>query len=602
MAGLSGCIAPDINTGSADGFFSAIDLRGAGHRRDFAEAPVAVSICAPAGSLAAKRFVAADRYVAAIAGHIVSSQAPDWAAIIDALGAGDLRSFDAMSGRFAIALVDRSTRKVHLVSDRISQYPFYVMQRNGEWYWSTSQASFARLGNAPAFNERWLHEFVLCNFSATHQSFLSGVTRLPAATVTTIDIDTGTSTARRYADQLRDSRVDRTPRQEVEIARAVFAQRMPPFLGQDECGLSGITSGFDSRVILSHFMDRDDYATWTYGIPGCADVTLARELTGNLGVRHTAVDLDAEFERKLPELMARTVWLSSGMQTCIRSSLLHAYSTIADSDPEREVLLSGTSGDQLFRSGGNTPSIVSAIVNVIFRTGGLPGDLPETARSIFASPGKCISHIEAVRDYIVANFGDPMQTPAHLGYLTYVTPAEYFSGEGALADNFFDYRSPFLDREVLKLAWSFNLGTLGNSRFQMQGPPRNRRKNYLHACLIAANPVMARQLMQGRPIWAYTANSAPLYYLVSGIYQLRRRLRGQRAFQPLENWPKWFGGPMNAHLRQLLGQGARIRELVNAEYIERTLASLDPARMNKLVTAEIVMRLSANGWDVDTLD
>lgn len=602
MAGLAGCIASGTDPDAPGDFFSGIDLRGSGHRRSFVGDPVVASICTSAPAHAVDRLVETADFVVTVAGHIIADAVPDWSGIVPAIAEGNVDYFDTLSGRFTIAIIDRVRRKVHLVTDRISQYPCYVLQRGNTWFWSTSQASFARLPDPPGFNERWLHEFVLCNFPATHQSFLNGVSRLSAASVMTIDVDSGGSLSRAYADPLHDLRCGRSQREEAEIAKAVFAERMPAFLGKAERGLSGITQGFDSRVILSHFMDRQDYSTWTYGIPGCPDVVLAKELTANIGVHHVTMELDARFEGELPSLMVRTVWLSSGLQTCIRSSLLYAYSNISANDPCREVLLTGSSGDQLFRSGGGTPWIVSAIINVLFRTGSLPRDLGDTARAMFVSPERCVQHIEAVRDFIVTNFGDPMQTPAHLGYLTYVTPAEYFSGEGALADNFFDYRTPFTDREILKLAWSFNLGTLGNSRFRMQGPPRNRRKNFLHACLISANPVMARQLMQGRPLWAYTVNNAPIYYLVSALYQLRRQLRRRPVFQPLENWPRWFAGPMFARLRALLGPDARIREHIRKEYIDATLASLDPPRMNKLVTAEIVMRLASNGWRLAALE
>jgi len=602
MPGISGCIAATGVPAPAQEFLGAIDLLNSGHSGSFTGSSVQIAACSPNQLFTDSRFRQSDRHVISVSGHIVSKRDLDWPDIADSVAGGRLACLDELSGRFAGCIYDRRRRMLHLITDRISQHPLYLLGRGDDWYWSTSQASFARLEEPPGFNERWLHEFILCNFSPTHQSFLQGVERLPAATVTTLDVETGKRTTRPYAGQLRDNRSGLPVHEAIESAKAVLAERLPLYLRDDERALSGLTSGFDSRLILAYFMGRDDYATYTYGIPGCADLEAATSLAEVLGVQHTVIGLDDKFETSLPELITRTVWLSAGLQTCIRSSLCYAYASISAQLPGRAVLLTGSSGDQFFRSSGNIPSIVSPVIDVLFRTGKFPNDLPRLAGSIFNTSQQCVENIEAVRKHIVARYGDPTRTPAHLGYLTYEVPAEYFAGEAALAEIFFDYRTPFCDQEILNLAWSFNLSTLGRSKFGADGPPPNRRMNYLHACLIGTNPIVARQPIQGRPLWAFTANNAPLYYAVSALCRLKSSLQRVPRQPPLEDWPRWFAGLTKEPLQKLLGADARIREFVHGAYIEDSMEVLDPARLNKLVTAEILMRLAGNGWNLNTID
>ena len=58
---------------------------------------------------------------------------------------------------------------------------------------------------------------------------------------------------------------------------------------------------------------------------------------------------------------------------------------------------------------------------------------------------------------------------------------------------------------------------------------------------------------------------------------------------------------MRARLESLLAPGARCETIVQRPFIDRCLGSSDPFWLNKLATAEIVLRLADNGWHADTL-
>ena len=74
--------------------------------------------------------------------------------------------------------------------------------------------------------------------------------------------------------------------------------------------------------------------------------------------------LDDTFLNQLPELARDTVFLSGGLQNVNRSHLLYTYSNLRHEGEPYSVIMTGVSGDHIFRDHiqgwGNVPHIMSA--------------------------------------------------------------------------------------------------------------------------------------------------------------------------------------------------------------------------------------------------
>ena len=595
MAGITGVVGDHARERCSDDFLDSIDLLGSGHRRTLESEDLMLAAAAASERLADAMFIEREGFTVAVAGHLVVDRDLDWPGLLDELRNGEYARFEELSGRFALALHDEAHRHLYLVTDRLGQYPLYALKRRGNLAFSTAQASFCRWGPSPRIDRAWFHELFLANFSAAHRSFLTGVERLPPATVRRVSLRDGESVDARYMAPYSATPSSNNDRSEVERAIALFTDRVPRYLGPEEHAVMGATSGFDSRTILALTASRPNVSVFTYGTPGCEDILVGQQLAAALGRPHQLVPFDEQFERDLPELMVETVWLSGGLQSCSRSTLVNAYRRVMANLPDTDVILSGVSGDQLLRGHGNVPSIVSSFVSHLFETGGYPDSLEALAREAFVEPDIAVEGMAALRSDLEDRYGTVTETPAHIGYLTYEAPAEYFAGEACLADNFGDFRTPFCDRELVGFAYSTHLSSLRFSRYR-KGDYGNRHKNYLVANLVGADRRVAAVPVQRRPVSAFASGSALHYFTASAWSKIRRTLRREQVKSELEHWSQWYAGPMRGRIESLLKPDARCEAIVRRPFIDRCLAASDAFWLNKIVTTELVLRLAENGW------
>ena len=600
MAGIIGAIGPGAEEHFSDDFRSSIALGGTSASRSSSLPRLRMATVAPSERLLPGRVVESPAGLFMLAGHIVADAPIDWEDVLAKFRTQDFSFLGTWSGRFALAVFDRSSSELYLVTDRLGQYPLYVAADERGLAFSTSQASFCRWLNTPDLNTDWFLDLFLANFSFSHSSFLRGVSRLEPASVIRIDQEGSARGRWQYAPDYRTRPVGGGKEDEVRRAIGVFKERMPRYAADTERLVLGLTSGFDSRAVLAMFAEHPGLSGFTYGIAGCEDIKVGQKLARAAGLDYRTVVFDDEFENRLGDLMVETVWLSGGLQSCTRASLLFAYRRLLAECPDVDAILSGVSGDQLFRGHGNVPSIVSAFVSHLFEHGAFSPEMRSDFEGMFVDPGRAMERMTRFESFVKERYGDPTDTATHLGYLTYEVPAEYFAGEACLVDNLADFRSPFCDRDIVDLAYSSRLSSRTFSRYKDAGYG-NLQKNYLMAELISTEPRAAAVPIQRRPVRAFASGKPIAYYAASAFSRLKRLLTGDRPQPHLENWNRWFAGPMKGRIDRLLAPGARCERVLARSFIDRCIRESDAFWLNKLVTAESVMRLAEEGCRASSL-
>jgi asparagine synthetase B (glutamine-hydrolysing) len=600
MTGIAGFLRHDYEPAVASRFLDSTDLLLTGCTAALSRGPASVRVSAADDRWLEQRRVDTPEVAVAMAGQPLFEPGQSWDRLMRELRAGQTSALSELGGRFALALIDQREPVLYLITDRLAQYPLYLHQNTHGVAFSTSQASFCVLPSAPAINPGWVFETFLVNFSASHQSFLSGVRRLPPATVVRVDLSSGEMDESRYAPAFVARPRDARPEEDVARAREIFAARMPRYLRESEHGLIGLSAGFDSRTLLAYCAELPNVTTFTYGVPGCTDMVDATALATELRLRHFVIPFDAAFTEALPNHMRDAVWLSSGHERAARATLVHVYRTCADRTSPPWCALSGVSADQLFRGHGNVPAIVSPSMDALFRTGQWPESLPAMCSEIFVRGDDAMEAMHTLRTQLEHTRGNQRASAAHLAYMTYEVPPEYFAGEASIADQFGDFRSPFCDPQIVELAHTTSLSTLGLSKFAL-GSHDNLRENYLPAALILSNAHVSGARIHGKPVQVYArrARSAFEVYRIAGW--LQKRLHGQLHRPPLENWSSWFRGALYPTIRALLGDDARVTEHVNRAFVTSCLERRDTFWLNKLATAEMVLRLAESGWNRQSL-
>jgi hypothetical protein len=486
------------------------------------------------------------------------------------------------------------------ISDRRAQKGLYVHHDGGDVVVGTVQSALAVVADKAECDERWLHQVLLFNFPVTDVSILKQVDRLGPTELRTIAPSTQGERRTRYCPGFRPSPPTAPDSSELDHAFDVFRDRIPRYFGGGRSSACAITGGWDARTILALAPDPQSVSTYTYGIAGSNDLEQARALTRSLDIPHLPIHFGSAFTDSLPTLMPETVYLSGGEQGILRASLLHVYRLLREQH-QPDLTLSGIAMDMLFRGHANTPALVSPVMAEIFR-GGPPEDCDLSPfKDLFDDDTRPLGReLERATDVLAQALGDPRDTRHHLGFIVYPLSARYFGGEVAVASNFTTLRVPSWDNAIIDLAYGIGRSTLQFSQFR----PGHRRGARVEMelqshVLKRGNARFFRRPVQG--IFPAAVLGGDTTYLLNkiahgGLKRLAARVR-RRPSANLEDWTGWiFDDHREFVASMLLDSSTRLTAHVAADGLRQAVQSRNTLLVGRLLTAEIVMRLVANGW------
>ncbi len=510
-------------------------------------------------------------------GYLVDHRRIPWAEIVRALESGDYAFFKTFKAPFAVAAHFRQTGDTFLVSDVCSQFPAFYADTTDTLVISTAFSTFFACLEQKKFNEKWLTDFILFNLPVDDTTPIQGVCRMPAASVLRVDRAGGKSSQTRYAEPYRAMIPNRSEKETKERTYTIFCERIPKYYTLLSAGpyAASATSGFDSRVCISFKPDDVDLQLYTYGLPGCEDMVVGKEIAGALGLRHHALPLDGDRLRALYSLAQKTVERSGGGANALRANLVHVYEQLADLG--LEAVITGINGDHYFRSSGVTPHTFSvAAVSLIKDPKYMPLEHPYL--SAFKNTEQALEHFRQSVDSLEQRFAwssIPL-SERQLTFAHYELGAKYFGGELSLADNYLAMVSPFWDASIRELSYTSNLSTLTLTPFIYDVFPYWKRHSLFSYILLQHSKLKTLPVHGISP--KYYAPGSKAFLLWGKILQKgpRKLLQKFRPPQdtPQEAWDKWLGEFMLQKLPQTTDS------LLTAEFIS-------PDVLHNVVSSEI---------------
>ena len=547
-------------------------------------------------------FRADENFVCLAAGDIVNHDELDWRAMSRAFASGDRTPECArkLRGAFALVLIDRGSRRLWVVTDPSAWVSVFMHVTASDVVVTTSLAAAIRAMPAPArVNDDWVYESFYFNHSCGGTTPVVGVERLLPGTVTEVDLETGQV----VHDVLhsRPSVPDRplSGRDAVERATEVFRNVVPRYFPDESAVTIGISEGLDCRTVLAALPEPEirKLHSFTFGMPDSSEIIEAREIADHLGLTHTPVLLDDEFLGQLNDLARDTVLLSSGQQNVNRSHLLFTYSRLRIDDRPFPVIMTGVSGDHIFRDHiqgwGNVPHILSADAAAQHRLGRHRVSREFYTRLFGARYPSFEARIEAALDGLQQEFGEFGDPEGYLSYLMYDAGPRYFGGQAAIANTFSTFRTPYWDPDIIELGYALSEATAG---FSATMPTKDLYKEtYIQTAVIAEHPLVGQLPYKDLPISAYARGQKRRFQ----SYRLLRKLRSllhRKSFIHSEDWQHWYRTAMRESLQHLRGGDSRIRNYASAEFIDTAISNADVHWLGKLITAEHTIRLIENGW------
>ena len=332
-------------------------------------------------------------------------------------------------------------------------------------------------------------------------------------------------------------------------------------------------------------------------MPTSSEIREAGDIAAKLGLKHTPVHLDESFLERLPELARDTVFLSGGLQGINRSHLLYTYSQLTHDDRPYPVIMTGVSGDHIFRDHiqgwGNVPHIMSADAALQHRNGRTPVNAAFFERMFGDGYGDLEGRVEKSLDDLEQQYGEFRDPEAYLSYLMFEAGPRYFGGQLAIANSFSTFRTPFWDPDIIELGYRLQDATLG---FSAELPQKDAyRETRIQSAIIAAHETVAKLPYKHLPIGAYARGNKTVFQ----AYRLRRKLRSlllRQSFIYSEDWRLWYRTAMKEEVSRLLGDDSRVRNYVSGKFIEQAILDADVHWLGKLLTTEHTLRFVENGW------
>ena len=318
-----------------------------------------------------------------------------------------------------------------------------------------------------------------------------------------------------------------------------------------------------------------------------------------VGSRHAEIRFDDSFLDELPKLAYQTVYMSHGLERINRSTLTYAYRTLKQRRPDVQAIVTGVSGDHLFRDHlagfGNVPSLVAPSMMRTIQTGERP---VETFRGVVGSRyGDFERHIHETLDELSIRCGDLGSPEGYLSYLVYETAPKYFGAEAAIASNYVVLRTPYWDTDIVQLAYDISFSTLGLSR-DLPGKDYHK-ESVLQASLIRRQGVLDRIPIAHIPVSVWAQDNRLVFQLHRILRRGPRKLMsliGHRPHVEAEDWSSWYATVLDREIDELVSRDSLLAKFVEPSFVDRVRDENNRGWLGKLATIEVILRLIEKRW------
>jgi len=540
-----------------------------------------------------------DNLIILFAGDLIGYKEIPWKDVETNFLNSNIGWFSNLRGVFAFAIYDKSLNKISLFSDQRAQLSVYYSFFNETFVFSTDLSTFTTLINVPDFNIKWLYEYLFFYFPVDRTTFFKGVYRLRHSKVLSFDFISKSFNENKYSKRLKVEGIILKGKKARKNFIKLFEKRVPKYFNNKGNNLVAISAGFDSRNILSLAPEKYNVQTYTYGVRDCPDLNGVSKLMKKLEIKHDEVIFENEFEKLLPSLIYDVVMLSGGVQPILRATILYVYKDLYNKGND-SIILGGISGD-FYRGILYDPSgtFISPGVNNFFNNKDFSKDIDEFKIAFQDSYVNYKNHIHKTILKLTNLLGEPGSAELFMNYKSYVSIPHSFGGEVAIASNYFTFRQPFWDIDLLKMAYKTEYSYIGLLERYRQGNDVTYNKYVFQSKMIYNNPKFKKTEIKGVPIALFAKDNKILFELGRLFFRSLAYLKGfKKAKKPLEDWEIWFDTTLKDEFDKLLNENSLLLKYVSKEFMLSVKNTGNIHIKGKLVTTEIILRLIKDRWNI----
>lgn len=600
MHGFCGILGLEIDQISKKEFIKSINLAGTMQIDSVSEDNFYSSVSFLGSSpLKGQRIYKTKDFIFLIAGDLIGLAEVPWEEIEINFLKSNYDWFSALRGVFAFVIFNKKLNKISLFSDHRAQIPVYYGCFDNNFIFSTDLSTFTSLKSVPKFNIGWLYEYLFFYYPVDRTTFFENVNRLRPVSKLDFDLKTKLIKESRYGESFKKS--DKILKGKSVLGKfiSLFKDRVPNYYYKKGKNLVAISAGFDSRNILSLAPNNYDVQTYTYGVKGCPDLNGVSVLMKRLKMEHKEILFDSNFEKLLPTLIYDVVSLSGGIQPILRATVLYVYKNLYHDKQKISVILGGISGD-FYRGILYNPknTFISPGLNHFFNNEDVSQDIDAYKEAFSSTYEGYKKHIYDTLLKFKKLYGNPIDAETKMNFVAYEAAPKSFGGEVAIASNYFTFRQPFWDIDLMKMAYKTEYSFIGLLKRFKEKKDITYKQYELQAKIIASNPNFKRTYIRGLPIILYTYGNKLLFKTSRVFIRGLAYLKGYRKPKNnLEEWEKWFETKLKKEFDDLLNDDSILLNYIDKNFMFTVKNSGDIHLLGKLATTEIILRLIKSRWN-----
>lgn len=251
-----------------------------------------------------------------------------------------------LNGQFALLVVDKRQQRLVIANDRLALKPLYLWQQDTQVLALATESKpiTCHPDWQPELDPNALTSFTQVGHMLETQTWFRHLTRLPPATLLTIDTTSGERIEQsQYWSWSAIKKSDLSFAQATDELYHRFVQAMQRSLASVTTPKLAITlsGGLDSRLLLAEAARQysGTIEAFTFGVTGCDDERIAKQVCHIAGVTHhmRTIDQQSWFSGR-----EAGVWRADGLFNIVHMHTLASVPAIADCSP---YLLNGFLGD-----------------------------------------------------------------------------------------------------------------------------------------------------------------------------------------------------------------------------------------------------------------
>ena len=283
-------------------------------------------------------------------GHIFRSSHSDTEVLVHGYEEWGEALPERLNGMFAFAVYDRTRRRIFLARDRFGEKPLYYTRRANLFAFASELGALTRHSRVDAaLSLRSLQKFFAYGYIPAPNALYEHTFKLPAGHHFAFDIDSGSSTLKRYwRFRLEpDESLDDEAALAEELTHLLSQAVQRRLIGDVPLGIF-LSGGMDSSAILAmaaRHRAASSIQTFTIGFtePSYDESGFARDVARALGTHHRERHLEIDAARDLIPVVLGKLDEPLG-----DASILPTYMLSAFTRDHVTIALSGDGGDELF--------------------------------------------------------------------------------------------------------------------------------------------------------------------------------------------------------------------------------------------------------------